>query len=770
MGPPTRPDADVDYTFAQVDVTRAAVDYRGNCGNISSAIGPFAIDEALVAAREPVTVVRVHNTNTGKMIHAHVPVEDGEAAVRGDFALDGVPRTGARIALDFVDPGGAVTGRLLPTGHAQDALDVAGLGTITASLVDATNPMVFVRAKDLGLEGTERPEDLDARSGLPAQLEAIRGAAAVRMGLARTPEEAGRASPAVPKIAVLAPPAGYRTLAGATVEPHAVDLVARIVSMGKVHRAFALTGAMCLAVAARIPGSVAHEATATAGAAGDVRIGHPSGVLPVARPSCPEPTARPWLRPSRSTGPPGASWKVSSSSPDLENREATHASSDQTRFPEGCRRRDGGGRRASPPLGARAQARPGVPADPVKIGVLASRAGVTAPVGQAGLRGTEWWAERVNRGGGILGRRVQLIVEEETNPKDTVERYRKLVLQEKVDVVVGVISTGVSLALGSVVEEMDTPWLAWDGTTQKGVEETIATPKWAFRSVDNEVEAIVGGILTAKYFKGVKTIAGINNDYSYGHDCWQSYQAVLKRHGMEVKPVLELFPKLGETNFTSHISAIQQAKPDLLMCSFWSGDATIFMKQAAAVGLLTTMKGVFTTAGGVHDSLKKDFTPEGLLLGYNSMYFDDPKASAAAEAVRPGVQGQAQRVSAVRVRPRLLLRRIVQGRGREGLPGCGAMAVEGPGRQGPRRHRGRVPLRQAVLARGPHPDVQLLPGHHHPQERLRLRDDQPGGGGVHQAGDEAPGSEALRLDRLLEDLIERARPAAHLFRLARVGR
>src|SRR5262245_7901412 len=280
------------------------------------------------------------------------------------------------------------------------------------------------------------------------------------------------------------------------------------------------------------------------------------------------------------------------------------------------------------PRPTRGQVRPGVPADPVKIGVLASRAGVTAPVGQAGLRATEWWAERVNRGGGILGRRVQLVVEEETNPKDTVERYRKLVLQEQVDVVVGVISTGVSLALGSVAEEMDTPWLAWDGTTQKGVEETILNPKWAFRSADNEVEAIVAGILTAKYFKGVKTIAGINNDHSYGQDCWDSYQAVLKRYGMEAKPVLELFPKLGETNFSSHIAAIQQAKPELLMCSFWSGDATIFMKQAAAVGLLKSMKGVFTTAGGVHDSLKKDFTPEGLLLGYKSMYFDDPKGSA----------------------------------------------------------------------------------------------------------------------------------------------
>jgi 2-methylaconitate cis-trans-isomerase PrpF len=282
VGPPTRPDTDVDYTFGQVEVTRAAVDYRGNCGNISSAIGPFAIDETLVPAREPETVVRIHNTNTRKLIHARVPVEAGEAAVRGDFTLDGVPGTGARIALDFLDPGGAGTGRLLPTGRPQETLDVPGLGRITASLVDATNPMVFVRAKDLGLDATERPEDLDGRPGLPARLEAIRAAAAVRMGLVRTPEDAGRTSPAVPKVAVVAPPAGYRTLAGTPVEPHAVDLVARVVSMGKVHRAFALTAAMCLAVAARIPGTVAHEASALADAAGDVRIGHPSGVLPVA--------------------------------------------------------------------------------------------------------------------------------------------------------------------------------------------------------------------------------------------------------------------------------------------------------------------------------------------------------------------------------------------------------------------------------------------------------------------------------------------------------
>jgi branched-chain amino acid transport system substrate-binding protein len=279
------------------------------------------------------------------------------------------------------------------------------------------------------------------------------------------------------------------------------------------------------------------------------------------------------------------------------------------------------------PAVVRAQSRPGVPSDPVKIGVLAAKAGITAPVGTAGLRGTEWWVERANASGGILGRKVQLVVEEETNPKDTVERFRKLVLQEKVDIVVGGISTGVTLALGPVVEDLGTPWLAWDGTTQKGVEETMPNPKWAFRSVDNEVEAIVAAILTAKYFKGVKSVIGLGNDYSYGHDCWQSYQAVLKRYMPEVQFVQGLFTKLGTTDFTSHVATIQQSKADLLMCSFWSGDAPIVMKQAAAAGLFKTMKGVFTTAGGVHDALKKDFTPEGLLLGYNSMYFDDPKAS-----------------------------------------------------------------------------------------------------------------------------------------------
>src|SRR4030095_12492996 len=246
---------------------------------------------------------------------------------------------------------------------------------------------------------------------------------------------------------------------------------------------------------------------------------------------------------------------------------------------------------AAPPRGAAglparagAQARPGVPSDPLKIGIIAIRAGIAAPVGTAGLRGaegwagrrgqeggerwgpgtaglrgTEWWADRVNKAGGILGRPVQLVVEAESTPKDTVERYPKLIPQDTGEGVIGGISTGVTLAVGPVAEEMEVPWLSWDGTTQKGVEETMPNPKWAFKSVDNEVEAIVAGILTPKYFKGVKTVAGIGNDYSYGHDCWETYQAVLKRYIPDVKFVLELFPKLGVTDFTSHIAAIQQA-------------------------------------------------------------------------------------------------------------------------------------------------------------------------------------------------------------------
>src|SRR5262244_617826 len=166
IGASSHPDADVDYTFAQVEVAKAVVDYKGNCGNCSSSVGPFAIDEGLVKAVEGETLVRIHNTNTKKLIVAHVPVRDGEAAVEGDFELAGVAGRGARIALDFIDPGGAGTGRLLPTGRPRDL--IAG---IEASCVDATNPLVFVRARDVGLTAAETPQAVDANADVMARLE-----------------------------------------------------------------------------------------------------------------------------------------------------------------------------------------------------------------------------------------------------------------------------------------------------------------------------------------------------------------------------------------------------------------------------------------------------------------------------------------------------------------------------------------------------------------------------------------------------------------------
>lgn len=265
---------------------------------------------------------------------------------------------------------------------------------------------------------------------------------------------------------------------------------------------------------------------------------------------------------------------------------------------------------------------------PLKIGVLAIKAGVAAQTGEFGLRGVQWATDRINASGGILGRKIELVVEEESSPKDTVERFRKLALQNRVEAISGGISTAVGLALGPVAEELKTLWLSWDATTQKGVEETMPKPKYSFRSCDNECEAVMSSILTAKYFRGrIKTVAGINPDYSYGRDNWAAFTAIMKKYNMGVTPVIDLWPKLGTTEFTSHVAALQQAKPDLIFSSFWAADTSIFLKQAHAAGMTATTKFVFPVAGLVHETLKKAFTPEGMILGYNTMYFEMPNPS-----------------------------------------------------------------------------------------------------------------------------------------------
>ena len=281
IGPPTHADADVDYTFAQVLIDKARVDYNSNCGNMSSAIGPFAVDEGLVPPpRDGDAVVRIHNTNTKKIIVSRFGMDGDEAAVAGDMTLDGVAGTGAPIRLEFMEPGGAKTGKLLPTGKAADMLEVAGVGRVPVSMVDAANPCVFVPAEAIGATATERPTEIEGNPQLLAKLEAIRRAASVAMGIAPDLEKAGSLS--VPFVAFVAPPVAMTVLSGRKLAPADMDIAVRMMSNGQAHRATPLTGALCLAVATRIPGSIPNEmARRLAEGASQIRIGHASGVIVV---------------------------------------------------------------------------------------------------------------------------------------------------------------------------------------------------------------------------------------------------------------------------------------------------------------------------------------------------------------------------------------------------------------------------------------------------------------------------------------------------------
>src|SRR5215203_3535368 len=265
---------------------------------------------------------------------------------------------------------------------------------------------------------------------------------------------------------------------------------------------------------------------------------------------------------------------------------------------------------------------------PVRVGIIAPKSGIVGTIGECGLRGTQFAVERINAAGGIAGRKVEIIVEEETNPKDSIERLRKLVLQDKVDCVQGIVSSGVSLAMGAVAEEMKALLVFWDGTTQDGVKETMPKPRYVFRSTDNECEAVMASLLAIKYWKGkFATYAGINPDYSYGRNNMAAFQALLKKFNVDVKIVADQWPKVGTTDLTTHVAALKAAKPDLVFSSLLFADLPIFMKQAHAAGLTEGTKLVFPAAGWQHTLMKKEFTPEGMLFGHNTLYFDNPQAS-----------------------------------------------------------------------------------------------------------------------------------------------
>ena len=281
ISPASRPDADVDYTFGQVSFETEYIDYQGNCGNISSAVGPFAVDEGLVEPVEPVTTVRIHLTNSNHILIAEVPVKDGKAMVCGDYAIDGCPGTGAKITLDWSKVTGTATGKLLPTGNAKDVISIDGKD-YAISLVDAGNPLVFIHASSLGMKGTESPAAIEADKKLMALIEKIRGRAAVWCGLVEQHGDAALKSPYIPFFAIVSEPADYATVRGATVRAEDIDLASRLVFMLKMHKTYPVTGTVCTGAAVRIPGTVAWDVLRREARSGmTVNIGHPGGIIPV---------------------------------------------------------------------------------------------------------------------------------------------------------------------------------------------------------------------------------------------------------------------------------------------------------------------------------------------------------------------------------------------------------------------------------------------------------------------------------------------------------
>lgn len=271
----------VDYTFAQVDTTTELVDRKGNCGNMSSTVGPFAIEIGLIDnVTEPITQVRIFNTNTQKTIVSHVPVQNGKVLYQGDYAISGVPGTAAKIQLDFLEPAGSVTKKLLPTGNVIDVVDIPEYGRFEISIVDAANPLVFVRASDLGLKGNELPAQIDGNPELLKKMLAIREVASVLAGIAKDVEQA-KGIPAVPKFCFIAPPSDYKTVEGVSIKQGEIDLLGRMLSMGKLHPTYAITGGVCTGVAAKIPGTLVNQVIGNAASHDEIRIGHCGGTLAV---------------------------------------------------------------------------------------------------------------------------------------------------------------------------------------------------------------------------------------------------------------------------------------------------------------------------------------------------------------------------------------------------------------------------------------------------------------------------------------------------------
>jgi probable AcnD-accessory protein PrpF len=286
VGPSSRPDCDVDYLFGAASIEKPVIDWSGNCGNLTSAVGPFAIAQGMVdAPRDGLATVRIWQANIGAKIISHVPMQDGAVLEEGDFELDGVTFPAAEIRIEFLNPGSSedgeeTAGGMFPTGNPIDELHVPGYGNFRVTMINAGNPAIFIYAGELGLLGNEMQSDVNGNVALLRKCEAIRSHAAVRMGLAETPEEVTALRPHTPKLAFVSLPSGYIASSGKVVTPESVDINARILSMGKLHHAMTGTGAVAIAVAGAIPNTVVNRLV-TRKTSDQIRFGHPSGVMAV---------------------------------------------------------------------------------------------------------------------------------------------------------------------------------------------------------------------------------------------------------------------------------------------------------------------------------------------------------------------------------------------------------------------------------------------------------------------------------------------------------
>lgn len=283
IGPSTREDADVDYTFGQVIIDKPIVDYGVNCGNLSAGVGPFAIDEGIINPIEPITRVRIYNTNTKKILIADVPVKNGKAVVEGDYRIDGVPGTGAKISLDFAATMGTLKGTLLPTGKVREILNVDDIGDIEVSIVDAANPTVFTFAENVGIKESDNIHDIYANKQIWRKAELIRGTAAELLGIVKDRKKSQTESPTAPFSAFVSKPFSYvNHVTGDRIKSEEVDMRSIIWCAGQMHKAYAVTGAICTGAAAMIPGTVVNEVSSDrAKREGIVKIGHPAGIIDV---------------------------------------------------------------------------------------------------------------------------------------------------------------------------------------------------------------------------------------------------------------------------------------------------------------------------------------------------------------------------------------------------------------------------------------------------------------------------------------------------------